>query len=183
MVLQINGRDRVCKDNITGIKRVYITPYVKVSRSQYTYNGVRLTRFPLTYLYKFDFNTQASFTQSLEIKEGNTFYNQNLSLTFNKSSEYDNLNFQKLTKADFRIVLEMKNGDFLMMGFKNGVSADKLETSESRQYQISFKGIEEDLSPYVTTIFNTSFVVIDGLNAILQNGNNLIFQNNENFLL
>ena len=183
MVLQINGRDKVCKDSITGVKRVYIAPYVKVPRSQYTYNGVRLTNFPLTYFYKFDFNTQASFTQSLEIKEGNTFYNQSLSLTFNKASEYDNLNFQKLTKKDFRIVLEMKNGDFLLMGFKNGVTADKLETSESRQYQISFKGIEEDLSPYITTIFSNKIVVIDGLNAILQNNNNLVFQNNTNFIL
>jgi len=183
MVLQINGRDKVCKDSITGVKRVYITPYVKVPRSQYMYNGVRLTNFPLTYFYKFDFNTQANFTQSLEIKEGNTFYNQSLSLTFNKASEFDNLNFQKLVKTDFRIILEMKNGDFLMIGFKNGVSADKLETSESRQYQISFKGIEEDLSPYVTTLIGTKILVIDGLNALVQNGNNLIFQDNTNFLL
>lgn len=183
MVLQINGRDKVCKDNITGVKRVYIAPYTKLLRSQYTYNGVRLTDFPLTDFYRFDFNTQASFTQSLEIKEGNQFYNQSLNLTFNKASEYDNLNFQKLTKKDFRIILEMKNGDFLLMGFKNGVTADKLETSESRQYQISFKGIEEDLSPYVTTIFSTKIVVIEGLNALVQNGNNLIFQDNTNFLL
>lgn len=183
MVLQINGRDNVCKDSITGVKRVYIAPYTKLLRSQYTYNGVRLTNFPLTYFYKFDFNTQASFTQSLEIKEGNQFYNQSLNLTFNKASEYDNLNFQKLTKKDFRIILEMKNGDFLLMGFKNGVTADKLETSESRQYQISFKGIEEDLSPYITTIFSTKIVVIEGLNAILQNNNNLVFQNNTNFIL
>lgn len=180
MVLQINGRDKVCKDSITGVKRVYIAPYTKLLRSQYTYNGVRLTNFPLTYFYKFDFNTQASFTQSLEIKEGNTFYNQSLSLTFNKASEYDNLNFQKLTKKDFRIILEMKNGDFLLMGFLNGVTADKLETSESRQYQISFKGIEEDLSPYVTTLIGTDLILYNNYNLLFQNGDRQIFQDNTN---
>ena len=182
MVLQINGRDKVCKDSITGVKRVYITPYVKVPRNQYTYNGVRLTNFPITLLYKFDFNTQASFTQSLEIKEGNTFYNQSLSLTFNKSSEFDNLNFQKLVKRDFHIVIEMKDGEFFLMGFKNGVTADKLETSESRQYQISFKGIEEDFSPYVTTLIGNNLVAYDGSNAILQGGGNLIFQDTNNYI-
>jgi len=180
MVLQINGRDKVLKDSITGVKRVYIAPYTKLLRSQYTYNGVRLTNFPLTDFYRFDFNTQASFTQSLEIKEGNTFYNQSLSLTFNKASEYDNLNFQKLVRTDFRIVLEMKNGDFLLMGFLNGVTADKLETSESRQYQISFKGIEEDLTPYVNTLIGTKIITLNPFNLIFQNGNRQIFQNNTN---
>lgn len=182
MVLQINGRDNVCKDSITGVKRVFFTPYVKVSRSQYTYNGVRLTKFPITSLYKFDLKTQANFSQSLENREGNQFYNQTLNLTFNKQSEFDNLNFQKLTKKEFHIVIELKNGEFFLMGFKNGATADKLDLSQDSQYQISFKAIEEDLSPYVTTLIGDDLIPFDGSNAITQNGNNLIFQNTNNYI-
>lgn len=176
----INGRDISCKNSITGVKRVFLTPYVKIQRSQYTYNGVRLSKFTLTYLHQFDFKTQANFNQSLEIKDGNTFFIQTLSLTFNKQTEFDNLNFQKIIKREFRIVVEMKSGDFFLMGFKNGVSADKLELSENQQYSISFKGMEEDLVPYINTLIGTDFIIYKDFNLLFQDGTNQTFQNNTN---
>lgn len=183
MAFQITaGRDRQCKDTNGGVKNIYIAPYVKALRSEIVYDGVSLTQFPQTFIYKFELVSTDVFQQSGTENEGGKFYNQTIELTFNKISAFDNLQFQKMLKKDFYLVLEDKNGNFFLMGFRNGVVAEKLDTGTNQQYRISFTGQEIEQAPFCEDLINTDFIVVDFLNKIFQDESNFIFQNDENYI-
>ncbi len=183
MALEINGgRLKVCKDTIGGLKNVYLAPYKKVFRNEVVYDGVNLTEFPQTFVYKFELVSTDVFQQDGTEDEGGKFYDQTLEITFNKITAFDNLQFQKLLKKDYFIVVEDKNENFFLMGFRNGLFAEKLEKSTTQQYKITFKGTEEDLAPFCEQIMNTSIIIVDGYNKIFQDDTNFIFQNDFNYI-
>ena len=179
----INGRNISCKNSITGVDAVYLMPYRKLLRSEVSFNGVRVTEFPSNIWYKFNLITKSQFTQSKETQNGSDFYNQSLSMTFNKTSEFDDFNFQKISRKDFFIVVKLKSGEFVLMGYQNGCRSTKIDTSEQQQYSVTFEAQEEHLSPYVTNLIGVSILTYEGANAIYQDGNNnIIYQNNINYL-
>lgn len=177
-----SGRLKGCKDSIGGLKSVYLAPYKKVLRSEIIYDGTTLTQFPQTFIYKFELVSTDVFEQSGEENEGGKFYNQSLTLTFNKISAFDNLQFQKLLQKDYFIVVEDKNGNFFLMGFRNGLIAEKLDTGTSQQYKISFTGQEIEQAPFCEQLINNDFIIVDFLNKVFQNNDNFIFQNDYNYI-
>lgn len=177
-----SGRDRKCKNTIGGIKNIYIAPYKKALRSEIIYDGVSLFQFPQTFIYKFELVGVDVFEQAGEENEGGKFYTQSLELTFNKITAFDNLQFQKLLRKDFFIVVEDRNGNFFLMGFRNGLIAEKLDTGTNQQYKISFTGQEIELAPFCEDLINTDFVIVEFLNKVFQNEDNFIFQNDYNYI-
>lgn len=176
------GRIKVCKNTIGGVKNAYLAPYKKVFRNEITYDGVNLTEFPQTFVYKFELVGSDVFQQNGSEEDGGKFYDQSLDLTFNKITAFDNLQFQKLLRKDYFIVIEDKNGNFFLMGFRNGLIAEKLEKGTDQQYKISFKGNEEDLAPFCEQIISTDIIIVDGYNKIFQDDTNFIFQNDFNYI-
>jgi hypothetical protein len=78
MVLRITqGFDRRCKDNLGGVRKLYLFPFVKYLRSQIITIGEELTSFPTTTIFEFETNV-ISFNEPMQENEGGKFYNQNL---------------------------------------------------------------------------------------------------------
>lgn len=182
MVFEINnGRLRKCKDTIGGIKSAYLAPYKKVLRSEIEFDGTNLTEFPQTFIYKFELVSADIFSQDGNENEGGKYYDQNIELTFNKISAFDNLQFQRLLRKDYFMVIEDYNGNFFLLGFRNGLTANSLDVS-NQQYKISFNGQEEELAPFCEELMNTDLIVIDYEDYIFENEDNYIFENDENYI-
>lgn len=177
-----NGRNKQCKDAIGGIKSVYLAPYKKVTRSNIIYDGVELNGFPQTFIYKFKTTGGVSCLQTQQDSDGGKSFSQSINLTFAKLSIFDNLNFTKLLRKDYFIVVEDNNNNYFLMGFKNGLECDKVETSTSQTYNISFNGEEENFAPFCNNIINDSLIIIDGYDYIFQDDTNYIFQNDTNYI-
>ncbi len=176
------SRPRKCKDTIGGIRNVYLAGYKKIPRSEITYDGVNITEFPQTFIYKFELVSTDTFEQQGDEQDGGKYYNQVLELTFNKISAFDNLQFQKMLKKDFFIVVEDNNGNFFLLGFRNGMTAEKLDTGSAQQYKITFTGMEEDKAPFCETLIGTDLIIVDGINKVFQDENNFVFQDDKNYI-
>lgn len=177
-----NGRNKQFKNSIGGIESVYLAPYKKVTRSNIIYDGVELFGFPQTFIYKFKMTGGVSFTQTQQDSDGGKSFSQSISLNFSKLSIFDNLNFTKILKKDYFLIAKDYNGNFFLLGFKNGLEADKLDTSTNQTYSISFTGQEENIAPFCNELINTDFIIVDGYDYIFQDDTNYIFQNDTNYI-
>lgn len=176
------NRERHCKSLLGGIRAAYLAPYKKVYRSEINYDGVSLFEFPETNVYKFDLVSGDAFEQRHTENEGGKYYEINLSLTFNKITAFDNMEFQKMLKKDYFIILQDNNGNYFLSGFRNGLTAERLEKSVT-QYKIDFVGMEEEMAPFVNDIMYLDFIVVDGVeNYIFQDDTNFIFQDDTNYI-
>jgi hypothetical protein len=176
------GKNRICKDSVGGLKNAYLAPYKKVLRSEIIYDKVSLTQFPQTFIYKFELVYGNTFDQQQNSEDGGKFFNQNISLSFSKLSAFDNLQFQKLLRKDYFIIGEDWNGNYFLFGFRNGLVAEKLDSSTDQQYQISFNSQEEEIAPFCNDLINTDFIIVDGYNKVFQDDYNFIFQNDFNYI-
>lgn len=176
------NRKRVCKGLLGGIRAAFLAPYKKVYRSEINYDGVSLFEFPETNVYKFDLVSGDVFEQKHNENEGGKYYEINLTLTFNKITAFDNTQFQRMLKKDYFIILQDNNGNFFLSGFRNGLTAEKLDRSIT-QYKIDFVGMEEEMAPFVNDIMYEDFIVVDGnVNYIFQDDTDFIFQDDTNYI-
>lgn len=181
MVDITSGRKRFCKSTIGGVKAAFLAPYRKVARSEIIYDRVSLFQFPETIIYKFDLITGTAFVQNQNEDEGGKYFDISLTLTFNKITVFDNMQFQKLLRKDYFIIIEDFNGNYFLLGFRNGLTAESLKTSTT-QYTIDFSGQEVEFAPFVNEIMGTDFIIFDGDNYIFQDDTNYIFQDDTNYL-
>ena len=183
MVFSVNkGRDKKCKDTVGGLRAIYLAPYRKWHRAEVIYDGAEVTQFPATFIYRFELVSTDVFDENGDQNEGGKFYNQALSCTFNKLTPFDNLQFQKLLRKDYFLVVQDNNGHYRLLGFKNGVLATNLTTSSEQQYTISFEGMELELAPFIDSIMGEDFIIIEGENYIFQDEHNFIFQDDYNYI-
>lgn len=180
MVFINSNRSIQCKNTLGGVKNAYLAPYKKVLRSQIIYDGKELTQFPQTFIYKFEL-VNGGFEQSQEESDGGKFYNQRITLNFNKISIFDNINFSKLLRKDYFLVLEDRNGNFFLMGFRNGASCDKLDVNLT-SYTLTFEAKEEEFAPYCSSLIGTDLVPVDYENHVFENDDNYIFENDDNYI-
>ena len=174
------GRSRQYKKQIGGIKNAYIASYLPFSRSEITYDGVSLTQFPQTFVFKFDLVSGEAFQPQMTDGDGGKYYDINLTLNFNKITAFDNLQFQRLLKKDWYIVIQDNNNNYFLLGFRNGITAEKLDTSTEGQYKLSLTGQEEEIAPFCDEIINTDLIIVDFYNKVFQNEDNFIFQDESN---
>lgn len=181
MELLSANRKRKCKNSLGGLKNVYLAPYRKVSRSEIVYDGTSLTEFPETYMYKFELMPGHVFEQTQSENEGGKYYDVQLTINFNKITLFDNLQFQKMLLKDYFVVIEDNNGDYYLLGFRNGATADSLKKTIT-QYTIEFTGQEEEYAPLVNDIIGIDLIIADGENYIFQDDTDFIFQDDTNYI-
>lgn len=181
MVSITANRQRKCKATQGGIKAVYLAPYRKLQRSEIVYDGVSLLEFPEMFFYKFELAGGVAFTQQQLQNEGGKYYEVSLSLTFNRITAFDNMQFQKVLRKDYFLVIQDSNDNHFLVGFRNGMTADSLKTS-STQYTIEFAGQEEELAPFVDAIMEDNIKPVKGVNYIFQDGRDFIFQDDKNYI-
>ena len=83
MSILTSGRTEPCRDNIGGIKKLFLFPFVEYAHTLITQvRGKEITAFPATDVYEFDI-TRGSMSESVENNDGELSYNQNLSFVLN----------------------------------------------------------------------------------------------------
>lgn len=176
------GRAKQCKNLLGGLKAVFLAPYRKVHRSEYVYDGASLLEFPETFIYQFDLVGNQSFTQDNQRTDGGKYFDIKLSVTFNKITVFDNLQFQKLLRKDYFVIAQDRNDNYFLLGFQYGLTAESLKTTTT-QYTIEFAGEELVIAPFVTDLIGVNFLIDDGRrNYIFQDGDNNIFQDDYNYI-
>jgi hypothetical protein len=174
------GRKKQCKNIVGGIRAIYLASFIKAKRSEIVYDKVSLTQFPQTFFYKFQSEVNSSFSQNQKENEGGKFYEQSLSLTFNKVTAFDNLNFSKFLNKEYLCVVQDRNDNYFMAGFRNGLICEKLDINNNT-YTMNFEGMETELAPFCDALIGSSIVELENANRVFQNNDNYIFQDNENY--
>jgi len=185
----ISGYGRKCKDGLGGIKKIWITPYVKYSRSQIITDENYLLEFPESIIYEFVSIANPIFTETVEFSDGGDFYNQTISLTFAKK-EAKNLRYLKC--GEYRIIIQDNNDSYHIIGLYTGVQVTGMNYTtggakpELNGIRLDFTAKEEKGSFFLENLdlfFNngteeTFYLLLqNGLPLYTQNNNNLILQN------
>ena len=127
MNLFFDNYTRKCKTTIGGVKKMYLLPYVKYSRSQIKDSGMSLTEFPDSYIY--EFNCIGTYNQNSEDEGGSFFFSQSVNIRL--SEVYNVLNIHDFLKIDFRVIVKTNNDDLIMFGVYNGLEGSTTNASGS----------------------------------------------------
>jgi hypothetical protein len=154
-----------CKSNLGGVRKLYLFPFVKYSRSLISVVGNVLVSYPTTVIYEFDFVGTPNVDISQDENDGGKFYNNNI--TFDLLGLKDAVEIQKLAKKDYIIIFEDENGNNRILGLKNGLALDSLTSntggakSDLSGFNLSFKGQEEEEPYFINNLSNAGFVLED----------------------
>lgn len=178
------GRNEIaCRDNVGGVKNVYVFPYVSYAPTQIVITDQLLVSFPESTVYKYEVR-EGNFQQEITNDENGVSYNQRMSFTMFKQDLLTTTELNVLTNIDFRFVAEFWDGTFRVGGIYNSAKIDTLtlESGGSKSnlngYNVTISGLEEIQAPYIT-----SMAIITGANNyIFQDGNNFIFMDGNNYI-
>lgn len=181
MVFINNGRNRVCKDSVGGIDKIYLFPYTNYSRSQITLSGNVLVSYPPTTIYEFQSENEPIINQKQTTDDGGKSYDLDISFDLVKEKGYD---YQKFLKFDFNIIAKDRNGNFRFLGNRNGLSCDTLEhtigsgKNDFNGVKLSFTGKEEKEAWYINDLSAAGFTIagIDTTEYLLQENGDFLLQ-------
>jgi len=180
MVFINDGRNRICKDSVGGINKIYLFKHVNYSRSQITLNNNILTSYPATTIYEFQVDNEPSVSQKQNEQSGGKFYELDISLDLVRES---GVNYQSYLNSDFNIIVKDRNGNFRFLGNRNGLTCESIEhtigssKNDFNGVKLSFKGEEENEAWYIESLSGAGFT-IDG-----EDTNEYLLQENGDFLL
>lgn len=140
-----SGRKEIsCRDNIGGVKAVYLSKFIDYSFNQIEgVRGVNVTSFPSTTFFKYE-TQNANFSETINNDEEGISYAQSLTFTLFKSDLLTTQELNKATNIDLRYLVEFNNGDFKIGGLWNGAKISSLD--------INSGGSKQDLNGYNITI-------------------------------
>lgn len=162
MGLTFDNYNSKCKVTHGGIKRIYLMPFVKYNRTLINDSEMSLTKFPASYIYKFE--CVGSYNQQNEVEEGSYYFYQNISI--NLSEVYNEINIHNFLKTDFRVIVETNNNDLIMFGVYNGLSCKVTNTSgtnrnEFNGFSLDFTGKEEKAGLIIDSLDNLGLYEFD----------------------
>lgn len=153
----IIGRSIKKKNSISGIKRVYLMPYVKYSKTQFIGSDELIISFPVSTLYKFDLVIGSTFSEEVNTVENGQYIDQKLDITLQKVDYDMNYQFNRIINRSFRAIVEDNNGNLRMVGLYNGLDPNgSVKNGTNKEdfsgYNISFEGKERKLAPFIDNI-------------------------------
>ena len=163
MTVAIDNYDRKCKVTQGKIKRAYLIPYVKYSRSQIKDFEMSLTAFP-TNVIVYKYEVEGNYNQNSNEEEGSYFFDQNVSMQL--SEVYDVLDIHSFLKIDYRVIVETYNNQLIMFGVRNGLTAKTTnQTGTSKNefngFTLNFTGKEEKSGLLISSLDAFGFIVFD----------------------
>ena len=185
MVSITQGRDRVCKDGVGGLSKVYLFPYVKYSRSQIILNKNVLVTYPNTTIYEFQLNSNPSLSQSQSEENGSKFFDLNIGLELENENPH---NFSNILNKDYNIIVKDRNGNYRFLGNRNGLECDGVDftTGSGKQdfsgVKLDFKGKEETEAWFINNLDDAGFSIFDGY-LLQENGFYLLQENGFKIIL
>ncbi len=150
-----------CKNNVGGIKRVYIGSRDDVNQITIA-DGVidNITMFQNVF-YLYDLvreSSNFSETVTTNVQNGTVFYSQSLEIVLNKLQVNTRNEIILLGQNRLCIIVEDNNGRYWMLGYKNGIdltgggSASGTAYGDRNGYTLTFTGSENELAPEVESL-------------------------------
>jgi hypothetical protein len=178
------GRNRQCKTSVGGVSKLWLFPFTKYLRSQITRDGLSLVTFPETIIYEFE-SENITITQDKQLEGESQFYNQGLTVDFNKILVDDEL--FKIVKQDYRAIIKDNNGNFRLLGAYNGMNANLVrETGDNRASfngsKLSLEGKESDEALFISNLDSAGFIQAAGNYLALEDGV-LMFTEDNQFII
>ena len=181
-----SNRPRLGKTNVGGVEKVYLFPFVNYSYSQITVLAQKLTVFPATTAYDYD-STVTSYSENTENEGGDVAWNQSFNLQFPITMELSEI--YTLVKQCYRAVYVDRLGNIRILGLYNGLDADIQNATgtakaELNGYTVTFTGKEDNQAYFLDSISGVGITIytvnnkvfMSGCNAVMQSGDNYIYQ-------
>lgn len=164
--LTLTGRGVGCKDALGGIKRIYVAEWeADVWKwddiTAGAVAGVTISDAGVTEVvfYTYDMTRgSGSLTQTItsDLVAGTVFFDQVCSVTFNKAAAADITEITNLVKGRVAVLVEDNNGNWFVMGHKNGVevSGGTAQTGQAagdqNGFTLEFSAQEVSAAPFLT---------------------------------
>ena len=155
--LTLAGRGVGCKDALGGIKRIYVGEWSEGIWEDIASGEVAGATAAIT-VYTYDMTRgSGSLTQTItsDIAAGTVFFDQVCSVTFNKAAAADITELSNLVKGRMAVLVEDNNGNWFVMGHKNGVevSGGTAQTGtalgDQNGFTIEFSAQEVAAAPFL----------------------------------
>lgn len=181
------GRLEPCRNNVGGIKALYVFNYVKYNYSQIKgKRGKEVTEFPTSQIFKYE-TTEAQFSESVTNDDEGVKYDQSINFKLLKQDLETSLLLKQLEKVDLRCVVEYNNGKLRVAGLWNGlrVSTNSNDSGGGKNsfngYSITLNGSEEYSAAYIDSLDvilgNNSFLLLeDDFYILLEDGGKIILE-------
>jgi len=121
--LTITGRTLQCKNALGGIREVYIAAYAGTGGFATPSNGAISDSSASLTVFQFEVQAgSSSFTQTVNAstENGSVFYQQVLSLSFNKMAAADVKEIGDINASRLTVIVRDKNDTYWVMGHVNG---------------------------------------------------------------
>lgn len=147
-----------CRNNVGGIKKVYIGSRDDVDTITIANGLVSAVTMISNQFYLYDLTRESSnFSETVNtnVQNGTTFYAQSLEIVLNKLQVNTRNEIILLGQNRLCIIVEDNNGRYWMLGFKNGIdltgggSASGTAYGDRNGYTLTFTGSENELAPEV----------------------------------
>ena len=183
MAILTTGRtEPPCRDNIGGIKSVFLFPFIEYSHTQIVgTRGKVLTSFPATDIYEFAISG-GSMTETINNDEDGVYYDQEVNFRMTKQDYLTTNDLTILEKKVLRYIVRFNDGTYKIGGLYNGASLEFDVNSgggkeEFNGYDIKLKGQEEWQSAFINNLTTAGFTSIDIL--LMEDFEPLLFETGE----
>lgn len=176
-----------CYDNIGGIKKIFLFPFVEYTHLQILgTRGKDLTTFPATDIYEFDI-TNGSMSESIDNTKEGLSYNQTTSFVLKKQDQDTTFELKGLSELELRYIVKFNDGNHKIGGLFNAASLEfEMVSGGSKNelpgYNITISGKEEWQSAFIDDLSSTGFTISNHLlledydDLLLDDGSKLILE-------
>ena len=172
----VSGRNRNCKDLQGGIRKIWLFPFVKYSRSQITITNNVLTYFPATTIFEFETIGDFGIEQTMAENEGGKYYDISFEIQIDNHDE-----IMKFLNLDFRAVGLDRQGNYRLFGVYNGLTCNSVNKSSGSNksdfngFKLSFEGQEEKEAPF---FYDLEVITASDFDSLLQENGDFLLQEN-----
>lgn len=160
MSLLTSGRTEPCKDNVGGIKEVWLSAFVPYPQNLIIgFRDMLVTSFPLTLFYKYE-GREKSSSESIRDDGG---YDQEITFKLIKQDVFTSVLSSILINQRTRAVVIDNTGKIKVFGIHNGLDASINATGGSSKsdfngYDIRLTGMEPYKAPFISAFPGYGFV-------------------------
>lgn len=182
-----SGRTEIsCRDNIGGIRKIFLFPFVEYSHTQILgTRGEDVTTFPATDIYEFAITGGSMIEDSQNEPEGLS-YNQNVSFTLKKQDFDTTRELFQISQYDIRYIVEFNTGEHKIGGLFNGASLSFDTDSGGAKntfngYNVKLESKEEWQSAFIDDLGGAGFTILHHL--LLPDGDDFLTPDGKKIIL
>lgn len=175
----LKGRNEIsCRNNIGGIKKVYLFKYKAYDITQIVRDKQLVTSFPSTTAYEF-YTNNADFNETISNDDNGVTYDQSLTFRLNKTDLETTRQLNSIENLFLSFIVEFNDGSLRLGGLYKGCNLSfDIQSGGSKLdgtgYNITISGKEEISAPYLDNLNDFTgerFLLLeDGTFLLLEDG-------------